>query len=78
MKKVLGAARNQCGGCREYFNSNTAFEMHRTGEHGVDRRCMTVEEMKGKGMDVNAAGFWISMHMTRRLTTEEAEDEGST
>ena len=58
--KVLGASRNQCGGCREYFNSNSAFELHRTGEHGVDRRCMTVDEMKGRGMDVNAAGFWVT------------------
>ena len=78
MKKVLGAARNQCGRCKEYFNSNSAFEMHRTGEHGVDRRCMTVEEMRGRGMDVNDAGFWITEHMTRRLQTEEADHEGGT
>ena len=34
--------------------------MHRTGEHGVNRRCRTPEEMKAKGMLINHAGFWIT------------------
>lgn len=56
----LVGQRNQCQGCKQYFNSNHAFEIHRTGKHGVDRRCMTPVEMTAKGMLVNAAGFWIS------------------
>jgi hypothetical protein len=56
----LGKQRNQCPGCDQYFNSNVAFEKHRTGKHGVDRRCMTPEEMTGKGMLINHAGFWIT------------------
>lgn len=73
--KVLGESRNQCGRCREYFNSNSAFELHRTGEHGVNRRCMTVEEMRGRGMDVNAAGFWVTepFDKTRRFKTKEGD-----
>ena len=72
--KVLGASRNQCGGCREYFNSNSAFELHRTGEHGVDRRCMTIEEMRGRKMDVNAAGFWVTelFDATRRFKNKDS------
>ena len=56
----LTGNRNQCQGCKQYFNSTTAFDKHRTGEHGVDRRCMTPEEMTALGMLVNHAGFWIT------------------
>lgn len=63
----LAGSRNQCGGCREYFNSNTAFEKHRTGEFGVDRRCLTPDEMIAKKMSKNAAGFWVSEAMTPAL-----------
>ena len=58
--KTLKGQRNQCAGCGEYFNSNYAFDKHRTGKHGVDRRCRTKEEMLAKGMSVNQWGFWIS------------------
>lgn len=56
----LRGQKNQCQGCKKYFNSNTAFEMHRTGRHGIDRRCMTEEEMTAKGMSMNARSFWVS------------------
>jgi hypothetical protein len=56
----LTASRNQCQGCKQYFNSNTAFDIHRTGEHGVNRRCRTPQEMTALGMLVNDAGFWIT------------------
>ena len=41
--------------------------MHRTGKHGVDRRCMTVEEMMAKGMSLNATGFWITEKKPQEL-----------
>jgi|TARA_R110000868_G_scaffold134120_1_gene345999 hypothetical protein len=56
--KKLGSSRNQCGGCHQYFNSNSAFEQHRTGEFGVDRRCKTIEEIEEDGMRLNTDGFW--------------------
>jgi len=56
----LTGSKNQCGGCNKYFNSNTAFDAHRVGKHGVDRRCMTEEEMSSKGMFRNTYGFWVS------------------
>ena len=55
----LTGSRNQCGGCREYFNSNGTFEQHRVGEHGKDRRCLTPQEMTDKGWLKNDDGFWI-------------------
>lgn len=61
--KTLRGSRNQCQGCKEYFNSNTAFDKHRTGKHGVDRRCMTREEMFKAGMVLPEDEFWRSEPM---------------
>lgn len=59
----LTGDRNQCPGCDYYFNSIKAFDRHRTGKHGVDRRCRTVEEMIQRGMLVNKDGFWVTEKM---------------
>jgi len=68
----LTGRRNQCQGCKEYFNSNTAFDLHRTGEYGKHRRCRTPQEMTEKGMLVNNDGFWISEPSTREFIREDA------
>ena len=65
--KVLRGDRNQCQSCKEYFNSSGAFEKHRTGKYGVDRRCRTPEEMIEKGFSLNAAGYWIASKMPDHL-----------
>lgn len=65
--KLLKGDKNQCQGCKEFFNSIKAFDMHRTGKHGVDRRCMTVEEMITKGMSLNASDFWITEKKSKEL-----------
>jgi hypothetical protein len=76
----LTGNRNQCQECKQYFNSNSAFDMHRTGEHGVNRRCMTPEEMTALGMLVNHAGFWITEqyhgHMDKREIEQSESDDG--
>jgi hypothetical protein len=59
-RKTLRGDRNQRPGCSKYFNSTFAFDKHRTGRFGKDRRCMTTEEMTEAGMDVRQDGFWIS------------------
>jgi hypothetical protein len=59
----LTGDRNQCQGCKEFFNSTFAFDKHRAGDFGKDRRCLTTEEMDAKGMCKNAAGFWVSSAM---------------
>jgi hypothetical protein len=69
----LRGQKNQCQGCKQYFNSNTAFEMHRTGRHGIDRRCMTTDEMTAKGMSLNAQSFWITERNER--FEKESEDD---
>ena len=62
--KLLKNDRNQCSGCKEYFNSIRAFERHRTGKHGVDRRCKTPDEMIAQGYSLNKDGFWITKKHT--------------
>jgi hypothetical protein len=69
----LRGDRNQCRGCGEFFNSTFAFDKHRTGDFGKDRRCLTKQEMEAKGMAVNSAGFWISSAMPSPLTAERSE-----
>ncbi len=56
----LNGDRNQCPSCGKKFNSTAAFDKHRTGKYGVDRRCMTTEEMTAKGMVLRDDGFWWS------------------
>jgi hypothetical protein len=74
--KLLTGNRNQCQTCKEYFNSNTPFDMHRTGEYGVNRRCKTPEEMLAMGMSLNDDGFWISMKLREsKWIPKEAKDE---
>ncbi len=67
-------ARSLCSGCKTTFTSESAFDMHRTGnyggpihEHGKvigfqksERRCLSVEEMLAKDMVQNDKGWWTS------------------
>lgn len=74
----LKGDRNQCQSCKEYFNSTGSFEGHRTGKHGVDRRCRTPEEMIERGYSKNKLGFWIASKMPEslleKITGEKHED----
>lgn len=71
--KLLSGNRNQCQSCKEYFNSNTPFDKHRTGEYGVNRRCRTPEEMLALGMSLNADGFWVTEKMPDRMKRKTNE-----
>ena len=59
-KRFLQGEHNQCPGCGEYFNSNYAFDFHRIGDHGIDRRCASVQEMETMGMALNKTNWWVS------------------
>lgn len=69
----LTGDRNQCQGCKEYFNSGFAFDKHRTGDFGKDRRCRTTNEMLERGMSKNEAGFWISSAMPESALHKETQ-----
>jgi hypothetical protein len=76
----LTGSRNQCQGCKQYFNSNSAFDKHRTGTHCSSRRCRTPEEMLDLGMLINHAGFWITEkyhgNMDEREVEQSEPDDG--
>lgn len=56
----LTGSRCLCRGCGEYFNSVRSFDCHRIWASATVRRCITPDEMFGKGMSVNSSGFWIT------------------
>lgn len=64
---LLNGNRNQCQSCKEYFNSTGAFDKHRTGEFGKDRRCRTKDEMTAIGMSQKEDGFWITKKMPQEV-----------
>jgi hypothetical protein len=51
--------KNQCPSCGEVFRSLFSFDAHRTGDHGVDRRCQSTEEMSVAGM-LKSQGMWVT------------------
>jgi len=71
----LKGDRNQCQGCKEYFNSTGAFSGHRVGKYGVDRRCRTPEEMIERGYSKNQLGFWIASKMPTSLIEKITGDK---
>lgn len=70
------SATCQCTGCGEYFNSPAAFDMHRVGEPGVNRRCWTVAEMRAAGMSTNDRDLWVTRAYTPGLWGEERTQDG--
>jgi hypothetical protein len=68
----LRGNRCECSSCLERFTSTSAFDKHRRGRPGVDRRCLTSAEMELIGMCQTAAGFWITRPMPRNCITADA------
>jgi hypothetical protein len=78
--KLLKGNRNQCGVCKEYFNSIGAFDKHRVFDKPKDwstRRCMTSDEMISSGMSLNQAGFWVTEKMPEQFLKGLKENESN-
>lgn len=60
MVRRLAGDRCRCSACGEFFNSAHAFDAHRVGRFGLDRRCLAPAGMCERGMSTNEAGFWIT------------------
>lgn len=76
----LTGNRTECPGCRQCFNSESAFDRHRVGTYedpNRPRRCLTVDLMLAKGFQTNAKGYWIRGQRPngtlRRNTTKALE-----
>lgn len=83
MKATLnyGSMRNQCPACCALFSTVRNFDAHRTGRFGVDRRCMTADEMQARGLRLDARGDWRqegpSQQERDRLFAARASEVGS-
>jgi len=80
--KLLKGNRNQCGVCKEYFNSIGAFDKHRIFNDPkirdwATRRCMTSDEMISSGMSLNQAGFWVTDKMPEQFLKGLKENESN-
>jgi len=51
--------RCECTACGEYFSSIQAFDRHRVGQHGIDRRCLTVSDLTASGWSKHTRGHWV-------------------
>ena len=73
----LTGSRCLCRGCGQYFNSTSAFDLHRVGKPEA-RRCLSTDEMVEAGMTRNAGGFLVSRvmptHRARAVTREIPAD----
>ena len=69
MNLSVGTNYCKCCACGEYFNSEHAFDVHRTGNHG-NRRCFTTSEMIERGMGKSGRDYWVSA--MRKFTDEKA------
>jgi hypothetical protein len=45
-----------CPSCRRIFGGDKAFDAHRVGSHGVDRKC--AENPQAVGLRLDSRGFW--------------------
>lgn len=50
----------ECTACGQFFNRVSTFDRHRVGQFGVDRRCLTMDEMTAKGWRLNDKRFWLT------------------
>ena len=64
-------AMTQCSGCGCYFSGITAFDAHHAGQFANQtRRCMTEEEMRAIGLDMERR-LVRKMRENKRYTSEE-------
>lgn len=68
----LRGDRNQCPTCGAHFNSTHAFEKHRTGDYAGQRRCLSADEMRAKGMVLGDDGFWRGSAMSADVLAQVA------
>jgi hypothetical protein len=59
-KLPLGSDKCRCMACGLYFNSTFAFDGHRIGRIGLDRRCRTGDQLKALGWCLSSTGHWIT------------------
>lgn len=72
--RTLRGHHCQCVSCGECFNSAHAFDRHRVGRPGVDRRCMSAFEMRRAGMIMSVTGWWITGKNGHRFLVADSKN----
>jgi hypothetical protein len=68
------AARNGCSGCGQDFTSVELFDRHHVGSfEPLERRCLTIEEMRSKGWQQDVRGRWMDPARAERARRTFAE-----
>lgn len=77
VKLNAGSMANQCSACGQLFRAVTTHTLHRIGKFGIDRRCMTVDEMLASDMKLNSRRQWVNDDDSalNRLAEHFADDE---
>ena len=52
-KQIDQQCHSTCMTCCKEFRTTAEFDRHRTGRHGLDRRCLTSAEMLAAGWAIN-------------------------
>lgn len=66
-----GKRLEHCTACHETFTATSSGDRHRTGSYFPDeRRCLTPDEMRAKGMTQNARGHWTNGGTDARWTDD--------
>lgn len=56
-----GYKPEHCQMCHETFSGTRSGDKHRVGRYEpMERRCLTPDEMRDKGMRQNSAGIWTT------------------
>lgn len=76
-KPNLTGNRCQCARCGKYFNGVAGFDEHRVGSYGIDRRCLAVAQMAGRGWFRNLKGFWVTDSREQRRVRQSAAGAGA-
>lgn len=58
-KIIIGHKPEHCPECHETFGGTYTGDLHRVGQHGVNRHCLTPAQMEAKGLVQNSRGYWI-------------------
>jgi hypothetical protein len=72
-----GKRIEHCTACHETFTGTGSGDMHRVGPYApLERRCLSAEEMRDRGMAANSRGHWTTGRASPWATPPESEAPG--
>jgi hypothetical protein len=62
----FGSPRCRCPKCGLYFTTETNFDRHQRLTAGGEVVCLSDDQMRAKGLRLNAQGLWCRTYAPRR------------